>query len=75
MTRTQKGDMRTVACLSNTLQFVSDSQDTQPIKEHIGPDADGYDAFFVAIADGDYTEVWGMCGIVPYMSKLVLRLV
>ncbi len=72
---TVKGDMRTVACLDDSLQFISDSQDVEPIREHIGTDSDGYDSFFVRVQDGDYAEVWGMCGIVPRLSKLVSRLV
>jgi hypothetical protein len=76
------GSMTTVGKLSQGLQFVSDSQDVQAVREHIGKSAagvssntaDDYDAFFVGIADGDYTEVWGICGIVPYNSKLTRRL-
>jgi hypothetical protein len=68
------GSMSVVGALPQALEFVSDSQDVAPIKEHIGESAEGYDAFFVSIADGDYTEVWGICGIVPYRSKLTTRL-
>jgi hypothetical protein len=53
--------------------FVSDSQDTAPIKADIAGAKD-YDAFFVLLGDGEYTEVWGMAGIVPFRSKLVTRL-
>lgn len=67
--------MRAVANLGSHLQLVSDSQDVQAIREHLSKDAGNYDAFFVAIKDGDYVEVWGMVGIVPYNSKLVSRLV
>jgi hypothetical protein len=66
--------MAAVGALPSELQFVSDSQDVQPIKDYLGESADGYDAFFVAIADGDYVEIWGICGIVPYNSKLTTRL-
>jgi len=55
--------------------FVSDSQDVEPIKEHLGEIANDYDAFFVKIQDGDYEAVYGMVGIVPYLSKLVTRLI
>ena len=67
--------MRMVANLGSHLQLVSDSQDVQAIREYLGKDAGGYDAFFVAIEDGDYVEVWGMVGIIPYNSKLVSRLI
>ena len=68
------GSMSAVGALPIELQFVSDSQDVAPIKERIGESAQGYDAFFVAIQDGDYVEVWGICGIIPYRSKLTSRL-
>jgi hypothetical protein len=64
-----------VAALPQHLMFVSNSQDVDAVKESIGPSAKDYDAFFVAVGDGDYDEVWGMCGIVPFKSKLVTRLV
>lgn len=67
--------MRTVANLGQHLYFVSDSQDVQAIREHLGEDAGNYDAFFVDVRDGEYVELWGMCGIVPYNSKLVSRLI
>jgi len=57
------------------LTFVSDSQDAESVREHVGAPANGYDSFFVRVAGGDYSEVWGMAGIVPYRSKLVTRLV
>jgi hypothetical protein len=63
-----------VRLLREHLQFVSDSQGVQNVKDRIGPDAEVYDSFFVATSDGDYTEVWGMCGTVPYLSKLVSKL-
>jgi hypothetical protein len=67
--------MRTVANLGQHLTFVSDSQDVQAIREHLGEDAGNYDAFFVDVQNGDYTEVWGIVGILPYNSKLTSRLI
>jgi hypothetical protein len=69
--------MRTVANLPAYLTFVSDSQDTASIRFDFGPQWEGfeYDSYFVRIADGEYTEIWGMCGIVPNISKLVTKLV
>lgn len=75
MIQLSKNKMRTVANLGPHLQLVTDSQDVQAIREHLGESAGNYDAFFVAVADGDYTEVWGMVGTVPYRSKLVSRLI
>lgn len=57
------------------LRFISDSQDVEAIKEHLGPEASGYDSFFVEVADGDYKEVWGMVGIVPHLDKRVSQFV
>lgn len=68
------GGMTAVGALPKDLQFISDSQDVAPIKERIGESAQGYDAFFVRAADGDYIEVWGIVGIVPYNTKLTSRL-
>jgi hypothetical protein len=68
------GSMTAIAALPRELEFVSDSQDGAPIKDHIGETAQDYDAFFVHAVDGDYVEVWGICGIVPYLSKLTSRL-
>jgi hypothetical protein len=70
-----KNKMRTVANLGQHLQFISDSQDVQAIRDHLGEDAGNYDAFFVDVQNGDYVEVWGMVGIVPHTSKLVSRLI
>ncbi len=66
-----------VSLLNKDLQFVSDSQDTAEIRFDFGPAWDGfeYDSYFVKIADGEYREIWGMCGIVPFNSKIVTRLV
>lgn len=70
----KRGNMSIVASLENDqdLIFVSD---TQAIREHVGDKANDYDAFFVKVQDGDYTEVWGICGTVAVKSKLARRLV
>lgn len=70
-----KNKMRMVANLGQHLQFISDSQDVHAIREHLGEDAGNYDAFFVDVRDGEYVELWGMVGSVPYNSKLVSRLI
>lgn len=73
----KRGNMSIVASLENDqdLIFVSDYKGTQAIREYIGDKADGYDAFFVKVQDGDYSEVWGICGTVAVKSKLARRLV
>jgi hypothetical protein len=68
------GSMTAVGVLPSELMFVSDSQDVAPIKEHIGESAAEYDAFFVLAENGDYSEVWGIVGIVPRTAKLATRL-
>lgn len=74
--RTQSviGKLSTVGQLPATLAFVSDSQDIEPIKELLGRAADDYAAFFVGVADGDCTEIWGIVGIIPLNSVLATRL-
>ena len=59
------------------LQFVSDTDECASIRFDFGPSWDGfdYDSYFVHVEDGEYKEIWGMAGIVPYKSKLVTRLV
>ena len=56
-----KGDcfMTRIRDLTNTdLIFLSDSQDVQALKEHLGGTlVQKYDSFFVKIIEGDYSEV------------------
>lgn len=54
--------------------FVSDSQDVQAVKENVGEIATGFDSFFVKVGNGDYDEVWGIEGIVPYTYKNAYRI-
>ncbi len=62
----------TVAQLPSHLAFVSDSSEVQGVREalNLSPDED-FDSFFVATRDGEYTEVWGMPGIVPENHRSV----
>ena len=58
------------------LTFLSDSQETQAIKDHLGGTlVQEYDSFFVKIVKGDYSEVWGMYGIIPFEAKYAYRLI
>jgi hypothetical protein len=52
--------------------FVSNTQDVEPIKE-MYPNTEDYDSFFVLVGDGEYLEVWGMQGIVPYSWKKLCK--
>jgi hypothetical protein len=53
------------------LIFVSDSQEVRTVKEHLPRHAQDYDSYFVAVDEGEYTEVYGMFGTVPYIAKEV----
>jgi hypothetical protein len=57
------------------ISFVSDSQDVQAIKKHLGHSANGYNSFFVNIKDGDYSIVYGMFETVPWHTNQVYRIV
>lgn len=58
------------------LMLVTDSQDVKAIKENVpGANDPDFDGFFVKIKDGDYSEVYGFAGTVPYNYKEVLRIV
>jgi hypothetical protein len=65
--------LRTIGQLQNdpALSLLVDSQDAADLRKRF-PE---YDAFFVKAIGGGYTEVWGFVGIVPYLSKLVAKLV
>ncbi len=59
------------------LQFISDSQDVEAIKDFISwryGDLADYDSFFVKVEDGDYIEIYGMTGIIPYLEKEVTEI-
>lgn len=53
--------------------FISDSQDVTEIKNNYLPaEIRGeFDSFFVKEENGEYVEIWGMEGIVPYLYKKV----
>jgi hypothetical protein len=66
-----------IKLLPHNLRLVTDSQGTERIREEVGEPAAGYDSFFVREEQGEQGElaaVWGFCGIVPYLSKLVTKL-
>jgi hypothetical protein len=74
-------DSYTVESLNDRddLMFVSDSQDVTAIKESLfgsvsNPEVVDFDSFFVKVGEGDYQEVYGMSGTVPYLGKFVTRL-
>lgn len=63
--------MKIIAQLEKSnLSLLVDSQDTEELREVYH----GYEGFFVRVGDGEYTEVWGFVGTVPYKSKIVSKL-
>jgi len=57
------------------LIFLCDSQDVKFVKDYIGIEAEDFDSFFVKIEDGDYTEIFGIFGIVPYLEKEIFQII
>ncbi len=77
------GDYAQVNWLDPELSFLSDSQDVNDIKKYLGYVSNprtgkgialDFHSFFVGQEDGDYTQIWGMSGIIPYNNKEVVRL-
>jgi len=58
-----------------SLHFVSDSQDVNAIRQHLGLIDPECDSYFVKVENGEYTEVYGIEGIVPYLSKSVIKII
>ena len=56
------------------LTLVQQDQDVESIKHYLGKIAQEFDGFFVKVEDGDYSEIWGFNGTVPYLDKTVYRL-
>ena len=57
------------------LQFISDSQDVEQIKKDLNiKDYDTIHSFFVKVQDGEYKEVYGIGGIIPYLDKTVYKI-
>jgi len=71
---TNKQDINFVRDIPDEYIFVSDTQDVEAIKEYLGEVSDGYDSFFVLVGDGDYDDIYGMFGIVPWLSRRVYRI-
>lgn len=57
------------------IAFLSDSQDVKAVKEHLPISAQDYDSFFVNIANGEYSRVFGMFGIVPWHTKRIYQII
>ena len=57
------------------LVFVENNQDINFIKDYLGEKASEFDTFFVKIDEGDYIEVYGVFGNVPYLEKEIYRII
>ena len=65
----------TVAALADDLVFLSDSQDVYHLTEYFGGRVQHrFNAYFVRAVDGEYVEVWGMFGIIPFLARPVYRI-
>jgi len=58
------------------LSLATDLQDTEFIKEYLGnhEDIEDFDGFFVNVKDGEYTEIYGFEGSVPYLYKSLWKI-
>jgi hypothetical protein len=58
------------------LILVTDSQDVNSIKDYLGyknSRSISFDSYFVKIIDGDYSEIWGFMGMIPYNDKVAFK--
>jgi hypothetical protein len=68
--------MLTVKDIENKdLVFTNSDCEVETIKTHLGKKAKEFDSFFVHVRNGDYAEVYGMMGSVPYLNRQVVQLV
>lgn len=62
---------------SKAIQFLSDSQDTESVRECI-PLAmrNKHESYFVVLDESgcDYAQIWGMAGIVPLLEKSITKI-
>lgn len=52
------------------LVLLTDFQDVDNLRREY----EGYDSFLVKSENGEYIEIWGYVGAMPYLSKLVSKL-
>ena len=60
--------------LPDYLTLITDSQEVEGIKEHLGVLPFDYDVFFIQVGWCGYNEVWGVEGSIPYLSRIADRL-
>ena len=64
----------TVQDINNREDLTFCENDADFIKEYIGEKAQEYDTFFVKVENGDYSEIYGMYGIIPNLYKKLYRI-
>ncbi len=57
----------------NEIQLATDSQDVEHIHSYF-PQSREYDGFLIHIMDGDYGNVYGFTGNIPYLNKEVEKI-
>ena len=55
------------------LMFLSDSQDIERIKQDY-TELDSFDSCFVKSIEGEIVELYVMCGIVPFLTNSIYRI-
>lgn len=55
------------------LLLITDTHDTELIHEEF-PESKEFDGFFVKVENGDFIEVYGFYGIIPYLDKMCCKI-
>jgi len=69
MNKDQTGKEKTmlVKDIPNEFELVTDSQEIGSIAANLGIDLDDYGCLFVEVLDGEYGQVYGCSGNIPYL--------
>lgn len=69
-------ETRQVIELPEGLQFISNSQDVQAVFEYLGRPSlfETYPALFVEVVNGDYIQIWGIMGIIPWLDRTAWKI-
>lgn len=70
------GPIALVSQLSPALAFISDSSEVLSITNYLGGKLvkHRFDSYHVRAVDGEFVEVWGMFGIIPWLDRTVYRI-
>lgn len=68
-------EVKTISELPDDLILVDRDYEVRDLNAFFGLSEDeAFGGFFVRVKDGDYDEVWGFYGTVPYFDKLAWRI-